>query len=262
MKIIDFHTHIYPDSISQKATDSICEFYELQTNLTGTADMLLKQGKKAGISEYVLLPVAIKAEHVHHINRFIVEETNTHPEFFGFGALHADMGDFSRELDYIEASGLKGIKLHPDSQQFAIDDERLFPAYDRLQGELPVLIHCGDRRYDYSHPKRLLRIIEKFPRLQIIAAHLGGWTVFEEGFRILKDKECYFDISSCMDLLTEEQMIRYIRGYGAERILFGSDFPLWDPVKEVKTFLQLDLHRDEQEKIAFRNAEALLKIHS
>lgn len=262
MKIIDFHTHIYPESIAKKATDSICDFYGLETKLTGTASVLLEQGRKAGISGFVLLPVAVKSEQTHHINQFIADEIKAHSEFFGFGALHAAMPDFNSEIDYIESVGLKGIKLHPDTQQFAIDDERLFPAYDRLQGELPLLIHCGDRRYDYSHPRRLLHIMNEFPKLQVIAAHLGGWSVFEEGFKLLKNKECYVDISSCMSFLTKEQMVRYIRGYGADRILFGSDFPLWDPVKETESFLRLDLHTDEQEKIAFRNAETILKISS
>lgn len=261
MQIIDFHTHIYPETIAKKATDNICSFYGLNTDLTGTSKVLLERGKRAGISKYVLLPVALKPEQVHSINQFIVQEANAHAEFVGFGTLHAEMHDFDREIDSIKSSKLKGIKLHPDSQQFAIDDERLFPVYDRLQGELPILIHCGDRRYDFSHPRRLLRVLNNFPKLQMIAAHLGGWSVFEEGFRLLKEKECYFDLSSCMSFLTPEQIVRYIRGYGADRILFGSDFPLWDPIKEADRFLRLDLHTEEQEKIAFRNAEAILKIH-
>ncbi len=262
MKIIDFHTHIYPESIAKKATNSICDFYGLQTKLTGTASVLLERGRKGGISGYVLLPVSVKPEQVHHINQFIAEEIIAHPEFFGFGTLHAAMGDFDSEIDFVKSVGLKGIKLHPDTQRFAIDDERLFPVYDRLQGELPVLIHCGDRRYDFSHPRRLLHILNEFPKLQVIAAHLGGWSIFEEGFRLLKNKDCCFDISSCMSFLTKDQMVRYIRGYGADRVLFGSDFPLWDPAKELQAFLQLDLSTDEQEKIAFRNAETILKIGS
>lgn len=261
MKMIDFHTHVYPDSIAQKATDSICNFYGLKTDLTGSAPVLLERGRKAGISGYVLLPVATRPEQVHHINQFIVQQTAAHREFSGFGTLHAAMEDFDGEIEYIEASGLKGIKLHPDFQQFVMDDKRLFPMYDRLQGRLPVLIHCGDPRYDFSRPERLLRVLEEFPKLQVIAAHLGGWSVFDEAFRLLKKKDCYVDISSCMGFLPPEQIVRYIRGYGADRVLFGSDFPLGDPVKEAEAFFQLALHTEEQEKIGYRNAQAILKIN-
>lgn len=102
--------------------------------------------------------------------------------------------------------------------------------------------------------------MDQFPHLQVIAAHLGGWSVFEEAFDLLKDSRCYLDISSCMSFLSPEQMKKYIEGYGADRILFGSDFPLWDPVKEVEAFLRLDLKKEEQEKIAFRNACAILGL--
>lgn len=260
MQIIDFHTHIYPEPIAEKATKSICDFYSLKTDLTGTAAVLLSRGQAAGITNYVLLPVAVKAEQVHHINQFIVREVEAHSEFYGFGTLHAAMEDFYSEISFIESAGLKGIKLHPDTQQFPVDDERLFPLYEQLQGRLPILFHCGDRRYDYSHPKRLRHIIDLFPKLHIIAAHLGGWSVFDEAFELLKDTDCSFDISSCMSFLPPEQIKKYINGYGADRVLFGSDFPLWDPVKEVEAFMKIDLKESDREKIAFKNACTILGI--
>ncbi|MDD6798192.1 MAG: amidohydrolase family protein [Clostridia bacterium] len=261
MRVIDFHTHVYPTKIAGKATASTCGFYNLKTDLVGTTNVLLECGRQAGISEFVLLPVATKAEQVHHINEFIVDEVNMHNEFYGFGALHADMENPLSEIEYIKSSGLKGIKLHPDIQHFPIDDERMFPVYDKLQGDLPVLIHCGDARFDYSHPRRLKHIIDEFPQLQIIAAHLGGWSMFDTAFEYLKDTDCYFDISSSMMFLTPEQMKTYISGYGADRILFGSDFPLWNPKNEVESFLSLELSEADREKIAFRNALKILKIN-
>jgi len=261
MRVIDFHTHVYPQKIAEKATTSTCGFYGIKTELVGTADLLLERGRQAGISEFVLLPVATKAEQVHHINEFIVDEVNLYREFYGFGALHAAMENPLLEIEYIKSSGLKGIKLHPDIQRFPIDDDRLFSVYDRLQGDLPVLIHCGDTRFDYSHPRRLRHIINEFPRLQIIAAHLGGWSMFDTAFEYLKDTDCYFDISSSMMFLTPEQIKVYISGYGADRILFGSDFPFWDPQGEVESFLRLELSKSDQEKIAFRNALKILKVN-
>lgn len=260
MHIIDFHTHIYPEQIAEKATKSVCDFYNLETKLVGTADGLIEKGKAAGISEFVLLPVSIKPEQTHHINQFIVGEVEKHPEFYGFGTLHAGMETFDDEITYIQNSGLKGIKIHPDTQQFSIDDTRLFPVYEELQGKLPILFHCGDKRYDYSHPKRLRSVLKHFPRLQVVAAHLGGWSVFDEAFEILKDTDCYFDISSCMSFLPLKQVEKYINAYGADRILFGSDFPIGDPAKEVEAFLKLDLKTDDREKIAYQNAEYILKI--
>ena len=259
MKIIDFHAHIYPPKIAEKASLSTGEFYHITPAHSGTGEELLSVGKTAGISEFVLLPVATKSEQVHHINQFILDEVKAHREFHGFGTLHPDSENILAETEFIIRSGLQGIKLHPDTQRFNMDDKRLFEVFDCIQGKIPLLVHCGDKRYDYSHPRRLKNIIDNFPHLQVIAAHLGGWSLFEEGFEILKDTDCYLDISSTMMFLSPEQVTKYIHGYGAERILFGTDFPLWSPVDEVDRFHKLNLTAEEFEKIAYKNAVDILK---
>lgn len=259
MKIIDFHTHIYPQEIAFKATHNTCEFYGLHTDLTGTGEMLLEKGKKAGISQFVLLPVATKAEQVQSINNFTAAETNLHEEFCGFGTIHAQMHNPEAEIERIKSLGLKGLKLHPDFQKFAIDDERLFPVYDLLQDDMPIVIHCGDRQYDYSNPRRLRNVLDKFPRLIAVAAHLGGWTMFNTAFEYLKDTRCYVDISSCIEVLPPELLTKYICRYSADRVLFGTDFPLWEPEKEVEMFLNLDISDSDKEKIASLNADYLLR---
>ncbi len=259
MKIIDFHAHIYPPKIAEKASLSTGEFYHITPAHSGTGEELLSVGKTAGISEFVLLPVATKPQQVHHINQFILDEVKSHrDEFHGFGTLHPDSENILAETDFIIKSGLQGIKLHPDTQRFNMDDRRLFEVFDNIQGKIPLLVHCGDRRFDYSHPRRLKNIIDNFPHLQVIAAHLGGWSLFEEGFEILKDTDCYLDISSTMMFLSPEQVTKYIHGYGAERILFGTDFPLWSPVDEVSRFGKLHLTENEFERIAYKNALAIL----
>ena len=259
MKIIDFHAHIYPPKIAEKASLSTGEFYHITPAHSGTGEELLSVGKTAGISEFVLLPVATKPQQVHHINQFILDEVKSHrDEFHGFGTLHPDSENILAETDFIIKSGLQGIKLHPDTQLFNMDDRRLFEVFDNIQGKIPLLVHCGDRRFDYSHPRRLKNIIDNFPHLQVIAAHLGGWSLFEEGFEILKDTDCYLDISSTMMFLSPEQVTKYIHGYGAERILFGTDFPLWSPVDEVSRFGKLHLTENEFERIAYKNALAIL----
>ena len=260
MRIIDFHTHIYPEKIAQKATDSISEFYGLEGGgLCGTVEQLLQSGEKAGISEFVVLPVAIKPDHVRSINHFIVEQVANEPRFYGFGTVHAEQGDLGEEIEYIEGNGLLGVKMHPDTQRFNVDDERLFPVYERLQGKLPVLFHAGDTRYDYSHPARIRRVIDKFPKLTVIAAHFGGYSMIDTAYQYLKDTDCYLDISSSLMFMQPGEAERYIRAYGADRMLYGTDFPLWDPEKEVPRFLGLALTDREREQIAYENALHILR---
>ena len=180
MKFIDIHTHVYPDEIALKATASVREFYDIgDERMSGTVSQLLEQSKAAGIEKSVILPVAIRSDRVRGINKFILEQTKLHEEFIGFGTVHAAMDNIAGEGRWIMEQGLKGVKMHPDSQRFAIDDLRLFPLYEEIQGKIPVLLHMGDHRYDYSHPIKLRRILDLFPKLDAIAAHFGGYSMQE-----------------------------------------------------------------------------------
>jgi len=261
MYIIDIHTHFYPEKVAQKATDSIRDFYEIYGGtMTGTADMLLQRGKAAGISKFVVLGVAIHADKVQHINDFIHEKTHNSDTFIGCGTVHAGMEAPAAEAERIMAMGLHGIKMHPDTQGFSIDDPRLLPMYEAIQGKLPVFLHMGDLRMDYSHPARLRRVLEMFPKLQTVAAHFGGYSMPETACRLLKDTDCIMDISSSLMFMQPGEAEHYINLYGAERLAFGSDYPLWDPVTEVQRFLQLRITDEQKEQIAHKTAQRFLGI--
>ena len=261
MEIIDIHTHIYPDKIARKATDSVRDFYQIEgSNMDGTVDMLLDRGRQAGISRYVVLPVSNTPNRVRSINSFILEQTHIHDNFIGFGTVHAEMKGLSEEVDWILSNGLKGIKMHPDSQRFPIDDLRLYPVYDAIQGKIPVMLHMGDQRYNYSHPVRLRKILSVFPQLEVIAAHFGGYSMFHTARELLWDTDCVFDISSAMMFMERGEAERYINIYGAERMAYGTDYPLWDPVQEVKRFQSLNLTGAQFDQIAHKTAERILKL--
>lgn len=262
MEIIDIHTHIYPNKIARKAADSVRDFYQLQGSIEmdGTVEMLLEEGKKAGISHYVVLPVSNTPNHVRSINSFIVSQVQNHDCFTGFGTVHADMDGLCDEVEWIMDQGLKGIKMHPDSQRFCIDDPRLSPVYDMIQDKIPLLLHMGDWRYNYSHPVRLRRILNIFPRLQVIAAHFGGYSMYHTARELLWDTNCVFDISSSLMFLEKGEPERYIQSYGAERCAYGTDYPLWDPVTEVNRFKQLNLTSSQFEQIASKTAKRILNL--
>lgn len=262
MQIIDIHTHVYPERIALKATNSVRNFYQLEGSLAmdGTVNMLLQRGKMAGISKYVILPVSNAPNRVRHINSFILEEAQKHDCFIGFGTVHAEMEGLSEEVEWIMANGLRGIKMHPDSQRFPIDDLRLYPVYDAIEGKIPLILHMGDQRYNYSHPVRLRKILDNFPRLDVIAAHFGGYSMFQTARELLEDTDCIFDISSAMMFMAEGEAERYINLYGAERMAYGTDYPLWDPVEEVKRFQSLRLTEAQFDQIAHKTAERILKL--
>ena len=261
MQIIDIHTHIYPDKIARKAAESIKDFYQLEGSpMDGTVEMLLKRGQEAGISRFVVLPVSNTPTHVRSINSFLLSQAQSHNNFIGFGTLHAEMDGLMEETEWILQNGLKGIKMHPDSQRFNIDDERLFPVYELLQDKIPVMLHMGDPRYPFSHPARLRRVLDLFPRLQVIAAHFGGYRLFHTAWELLRDTDCVFDTSSALMFMEQGEAEKYINSYGAERMAYGTDYPLWDPVTEVDRFMKLKLTDDQFDQICHKTAERILNL--
>ncbi len=261
MRIIDIHSHVYPENIAWKAADSVRDFYEIRGDeMQGTAQELLERGRAAGISQYAILPVAIRPERVSGINDFSKKQASQHPEFIACGTIHAAMDDIEAETQRILDMDLRAVKMHPDTQIFPIDDIRLYPFYDAIQGRIPVIFHMGDHRYNYSHPVRLYKLMLQFPRLQVVAAHFGGYRMHAEALDVLKDTGCFLDISSTMMFMQPGEAERYIHFYGAERMAYGTDYPLWDPVTQVERFLQLKLTSEQLETIAWKTAHHLLNL--
>lgn len=262
MYFIDFHSHVYPDAIAAKAADNVRQFYNGLGNpsISGSVQTLLDRGTKAGVEKFVILPVAVLPSRTRHINDFILEQVAKEPRFFGYGTVHAGMVNITGEVQYIMDNGLRGLKMHPDYQLFPIDDPRLFPVYEMAGEKLPIIFHMGDQRYDYSHPARLRKVLELFPRLRVIAAHFGGYTMHQIAKEELKGKECFFDVSSSLMFMEEGMAEGYIHHYGAERFVYGSDFPMWDPVTEMERFMRLKLTDAQKEQIAHITAEGILGI--
>ena len=261
MKIIDFHTHIYPEKIAQKAVESVGEFYGIGMDGKGTAKDLLKEGKESGVTDYIVHSVALTASRVEAINDYIASECKTHKEFHGFGTMHADFENKIEEIERARKMGLLGVKIHPDTQLFNMDDRRMFELYDYLrQEDIPLLIHCGDYRYDYSHPRRLKKLLREFPGLTVIGAHFGGWSMCDLAYEYLAKENCYVDTSSSFWMLGMKRAKELIRLYGAERVVFGSDFPMWSVSEELERFHSMELTDEENSLILYKNAEKILKI--
>ncbi len=261
MQLIDFHAHIYPEKIAQKAVRSVGDFYSIPMDGEGTTDHLLSQGKEFAVSGYVVHSVAVDEDHVQTVNNYIASECKQHKEFYGFGSMHAAYPDKLEELNRMRELGLRGVKIHPDTQCYNMNDDRMDEVYDYLSREgLPVLIHCGDYRYDYSHPRRLRDILNRFPKLTVVAAHFGGWSVWDLALEYLKDTHCYLDTSSSIAMLGTVRAEELIRIYGAERIVFGTDFPMWVLKDELSFFDKMSLTQEERELIFYQNAAKILKI--
>lgn len=257
--IIDSHAHIFPDKIAARAADGISSFYNMKVRFDGSVGSLLEINRKAGVDRAIVQSVATVQEQVHNINNFVSEQVKLHPqELIGFGALHPDFPGIEAETERIISLGLRGIKLHPDFQHFNVDDPKAYPIYEAAEGRLPILFHVGDNRYDFSSPKRLYNVMKRFPKLTIIGAHLAGWTKWDEAAELFPGGVIYADLSSSLYAMTPEHAAELIRKIGANRVMFGTDYPMWSAVEELERFRKLPLTAAEQENILYRNALRLL----
>lgn len=261
-KIIDIHTHIFPDKVAEKAVTNIGNYYNLHMSGKGTVSDLLESGKLIGIDKFVIHSSATRAGQVKAINNYVSEVVKKHNNIIGFGTLHRDMSNPGLEVQRIISIGLKGIKLHPEFQNFCIDDSSMMPIYDAIQGKLPVLIHMGDEKQDSSSPVRLANVLQRFPNLTVIAAHFGGFKMWSDSCKYLLGKNIYMDTSSSLAFLNPTEAINIIRRHGIEKFLFGTDYPMWDHQDELSRFLRLNLTEHERRAILYSNAETLLGCSS
>jgi predicted TIM-barrel fold metal-dependent hydrolase len=259
LSIIDTHAHIYPDAIAGKAAASIGEFYEIPMCLDGTLGTLLSHGDEAGISRFLVHSVAVTWERVSSVNSYLMGTVAQHPDrLIGFGSMHPDHPDCRAELLRIRAGGLMGVKVHPDFQKFELDSPKAIALFREMaELHIPLLSHVGDTRYSFSEPQRMARVMDAVPGLKVIAAHFGGWSVWQTGWQYLAGRpNLWVDCSSSLYALAPEEAMDLIRRYGADRVFFGSDYPMWNPAEELERLRALPLTEEELENILHRNFEA------
>ncbi len=264
MRKLDFHCHIYPAKIAEKARHSTGDFYGVTCgDCRGTADDLLLRCDEAGIEACVVHSVATKPEQVDKINDFLAAISAAHPgRLIPFGTVHQDTPNMEEVVDGLYARGFLGIKLHPDIQKVALNDPRLLRLFAACRGKLMVLFHAGDDRYSFSNPAEIIPVLEAFPDVTFIGAHLCGYHVWNDAVPVMARRfdNLYVDCSSSSFAMGTEKFREYIEAYGYDRVLFGSDYPMWDPRIESRILESLELPRQALEDIFWNNAARLLGL--
>ncbi len=262
--VIDAHCHIYPEAIAEKAARNTGMFYAgLPATCKGTVEALIAEGDGCGIDHFVVQSVSTKWEQVQSINEFIASEVKKNPKrLTGFATMHPDSSNLEGDMEHALELGLKGVKLHPDIQRFALDGKGGMAIMELCQRyHLPVLIHAGDSRFQYSNPDNIIPVLERFPDLVMVGAHFGGFSVWDEALiRLAKYPNFYVDSSSTMFAMEDEKVMELIDGWGSARILFASDYPMWSPIAERQRYEGLPLTDGQKKQIDYENAMRIFKI--
>ena len=265
--IIDFHTHAFPDALAKRAIDTLLSLSEGKFPLftDATAKGLLAYMDECGIDKSVLQPIVTKEKQLVSLNEWAVSLKSD--RIIPFGGIYPSSPDYKAAIDFVYSLGLRGLKLHPEYQNFVVDAPELLPVYDyALSRGMTLLFHAG---YDpafkppfRSSAKQFANVLDAMRGGTIVLAHMGGHGSSEwvETERYLFGRDVYFDTSMGFAYRPNEVFLRFVEKHGAEKILFGTDSPWSDAKVELAGLREIPITGEQRELIFNGNAKRILGL--
>ncbi len=263
MRTIDVHTHAFPDAIAAAASQVLERRWSAAPSFDGTLAGLVRAMDDASIDVAVVQPVATKPQQVRTINDWLASVAND--RVATFGAMHPDVDDVRGEISHLVTLGFRGFKLHPELQTFHPDSDRMRPVYEAAIANNLAVFSCAGVNVGvptlHSTPQRFAAVLDEYPSLRLILAHMGGYLQWDNVRRDLVGREVSLDTSySLLPLggLERDEFVEIVREHGADRVLFGTDAPLADMSTEIRAIVECAFEATELEAIMWRNAARLL----
>ncbi len=272
--LIDCHAHAFADKIAVKAVQQLIDYYQMPTTNGGCLSDLINAANQAKLDAFILLVAATKPEQVKPANDWVLEiasqpqailgqlgDPKKLPRIIPFGTYHVADPNWLTEVNRLRTAGTKGIKLHPEFQGIDLADPRLGPFFEEISGHFVLMVHVGDPKVDphnFSTPRKIATILKKFPKLKIIAAHLGGWDMWDQVAEYLVGLPLFLDTSLSVSYLGRTRVRDLIRAHGPHRVLFGTDSPWAPQLSSLGQVRALGLDAQELEAILCGNAEKIL----
>ena len=262
--LIDFHTHAFPERIASRAVEKLAhDAGGLDPQTDGTLSSLKAQMALDGVDISVVHSIATNPRQQTNVNNFAME-IGRDPAIVAFGSVHPDAPDALEELERIHAAGLKGVKFHPEYQQFFADDEKMKPIYRKISElGLITLFHAG---HDYGFPppyhampEHLLGAL-RWLDSPVVAAHWGGLGCGEAVLEKLCGTDLFLDLSYGYGTMPKPMAQAIVEKHTPDQLLFASDMPWHRPSWELRLIRALDISDTDREKICFRNAQNLLDL--
>ena len=265
MVIIDTHTHIFPDTSAASILELTSKKFNVKVYGKGTAADLISRMDENGINYAVIHMVALNPRAVKEINTWLIKLKE--PRFIKFGTLHPYLKDFREELNRLKENGIKGIKLQPEVQGFTVDNADLtYPLYKALaENGMTVMFHVGGNPTTHpqqrSQPGMILNVAKDFPKLKVIAAHLGGLNMWSEAAELLAGREnVYMETSMTYEKIPPKWAEKIIRKHGHHKIFFGTDYPFAPIKKCIESAMNVPfLNEREKEEVMGLNAMQFFK---
>lgn len=259
--IFDFHTHCFPDAIAAKTMKLLGDGAGIPYHHDGSYAGLCEYEREA--AGFLVLPIATKPSQTHSILQFAAA-INGDGKARSLGSVHPRDPEYEHWLKMLVDMGFKGVKLHPEYQDFYVDDDSLLDYYDAVfKRGLFLVLHAGEdlgfENPDHGAPERIAWLCDRFPQARIVAAHMGGFNQWDLAEQCLSGRRnLWMDCSFAATEMTGARFAAFARGHGIDRVLFGTDSPWKSFSDTVSAVMSAGLSQDEQRAVFWDNATRLL----
>jgi predicted TIM-barrel fold metal-dependent hydrolase len=263
MKIIDFHTHAFPDALAEKAMAHLqagCP--DAKAFLDGKLSSLVASMDRCGIQTSVLCSIATKPTQFEPIFKWsqAIRSDRIEP----FPSVHPADPAAREKVFQIAEAGFKGIKMHPYYQDFVIDDSSLNSLYKAIcDTKLWLTLHTGYdiafERVEKASPRQIRTLLDRFPDLKLITTHFGGWEQWNEVEELLIGQPIYMETSWSIEFLGPQRVTDFLNAHPSDYLLFGSDSPWTDQAATIESYKRLHVPAGILQKYFYSNAEKLLR---
>lgn len=260
--IVDAHAHVWPDHIAPQVLAT--RPAGLDSRHDGTLAGLAATMDAAGIDMALTLGVAGVAKNVARTNEFIGAVDRS--RFVPFGTVHPGLSD-EENLQHLRDNGITGVKVHPLYQDVTLGDPRVIDLMIALaEADVVVLTHAGaggdQAANDRGAPDQLRRLADAVPQLRLIACHFGGYKRLDEAEQAVVGGSPWLETSWPPSLasLDPDRVRAIVERHGADRVVFGTDWPMVDPAAEIAAVRALGLPPADEAAILGGNLSRLLGL--
>ena len=198
------------------------------------------------------LAIANEGRQVDRVNEFAAGLASERR--IAVGTVHVDL-TVEENLSLLKKHGITRVKVHPLFQNFGLDHPRVWELFEAFGSEISVITHVGEGgdayRNSLSSPKMIRDISRQFPELRLMACHFGGYKILDDAEEMLQGADVVLETSWPPSLATlqPDRVRRLIKRHGAERVVFGSDWPMTSPAEEIAAIDALGLTDDETKMV-------------
>lgn len=275
--IVDFHTHLFSPQVKKNRDEYIeadpcfALLYSDPKAKLVTAEELIASMDEAGVDVSVILNIGwTRHEMCVESNDYILEVVARYPKrLVGFCAVKLESPQAAREIERCAKSGIKGVgELRPDVQLLDPGNKQIMePVFKVMREHNLILLTHASEPVGHHYPGKgtitpdiLYSFITSFPDLPLVCAHWGGGFPFYALMPEVKEAmdNVFFDTAASPFLYSHKIYSQVIQLVGADKILFGSDYPLLGQSRIIEEIKSLELEEEVKAKILGGNAQRLL----